>query len=84
MFNVKVPEQMVLEEPKNLSALQAFAWDEFFNNGWYIFKIANANNKYMAFDESINWELAYFFNSEEELKAWLQKCGEDLLFDCDE
>ena len=80
MFNIKVPERMKVEEPKNLSAMQAFAWDYFFNNGWYIFKLDDSAEGYLILDESLNLENAFFMNTMDGVKDWLTDSGVNLLF----
>lgn len=80
MLNIKVPERMIVEEPKNLSNIQAFAWDYFFNNGWYILSLDDAPEGYLILDESLNLENAFFMNTMDGVKDWLTDSGVNLLF----
>lgn len=83
MLNIKAPERMVVEEPENLSNIQAFAWDYFFNNGWTILKLDDAPEGYLILDESMNLENAFFMNTMDGVKDWLAEHGMDLLFEED-
>lgn len=83
MLNISAPKKMIVEEPKNLSNIQAFAWDYFFNNGWYIFKLDDAAEGYLIIDESLRLDCAFFLNTMDSVKDWLTESGVKLLFDED-